>query len=94
MTDKKYAFFEVGGENCQFRSRDVLIQSVKYFCRVDYEDCDIEHCKNCPHGKTLDEWAQKLEDNKDFQAIIDDKDVSYAEIAEVMIKALLGGEDK
>ena len=42
-------------------------------------------------GKTLEEWAQKLEDNKDFQAIIDDKDVSYAEIAEVMIKALLGG---
>lgn len=45
-------------------------------------------------GKTLEEWAQKLEDNKDFQAIIDDKDVSYAEIAEVMIKALLGGGGK
>ena len=57
---KKILITKVGGENCQFRSRDVLIQSVVYFCRVNYEDCDIEHCKNCPHGITIPEAAEKM----------------------------------
>ena len=57
---QKYFIGKCGGENCQFRSRDVLIQSVVYFCRVDYKDCDIEHCKNCPHGITIPEAADKM----------------------------------
>ena len=76
MTEK-YFFGKCGGEDCQFLTNDNI-------CVLDGD------CENCPHGKTMEEWAQKLEDNKYFQAIIDDNDVSYAEIAEVMINALLG----
>ena len=87
MEDKIF-IGKVGGEKCQFRS--VLQKDIYCNCNDEYNP----DCENCPLGKTIEEWAQKLEDNKDFQAIIDDKDVSYAEIAEVMIKALLGGEIK
>ena len=88
MTEKKYLIVEVCNPKCPF-----MTDEIENFCSLEKEMvlCKFE---NCPHGKTLEEWAQKLEDNKDFQAIIDDKDVSYAEIAEVMIKALLGGEVK
>ena len=85
---QKYFIDMCGGEDCQFRS--VLQKDIYCNCKDEYNP----DCENCPYGKTIEEWAQKIEDNKDFQAIIDDKDVSYAEIAEVMIKALLGGEIK
>ena len=92
MTEKKYVILEVGGINCPQIETLSGDESNGQYCKINaMELCSGE---NCPHGKTLEEWAQKLEDNKDFQAIIDDKDVSYAEIAEVMIKALLGGESK
>ena len=85
---QKYFIGKCGGEDCMFRTGVILGE---HQCLKDIEKCSKERCQNCSHGKTLEEWAQKLEDNKYFRAIIDDKDVSYAEIAEVMIKALLGG---
>ena len=88
---QKYFIGKCGGEDCMFRTGVILGE---HQCLKDIEKCSKERCQNCPHGKTIEEMAQKLEDNKDFRAIIDDKDVSYAEIAEVMIKALLGGGGK
>ena len=57
MTEK-YFFGKCGGHNCFYFSSRHFSTAVN-LCMKDYEICDTARCKNCPHGKTMEEWAEK-----------------------------------
>ena len=61
MTEKKYAFLELGGKNCPCRIPAVYHSAiVGYTCGKDKQDCNEQRCKNCPHGKTIDEMCKEI----------------------------------
>ena len=59
MENKKYVFLEVGGEDCQFlRYTDNDIVDGIRQCLIDQKY--RPDCHNCPHGKTLEEMAERI----------------------------------
>lgn len=54
---KKILITKVGGEDCMFRTGVILGE---HQCLKDIEKCSKEHCKNCPHGITISEAADKM----------------------------------
>lgn len=49
---QKYFIGKCGGEDCMFRTGVILGE---HQCLKDIEKCSKERCKNCPHGKTMEE---------------------------------------
>lgn len=88
MTEKKYAFLELGGKNCPCRIPAVYHSAiVGYTCGKDKQDCNEQRCKNCPHGKTKDELeciiAPIIKENQHMMGYEDE-----------IVEALLGGGGK
>ena len=102
---QKYFFGECGGEDCPCRMPAVYHSAiVGYTCGKDKQDCNEQRCKNCPHGKTLEELAkvmaeagyqEKRADNLyrlvPWQNLRRSKKNRFIEIELLKLKALLGG---
>lgn len=56
---EKYFFGKCGGHNCFYFSSRHFSTAVN-LCMKDYEICDTARCKNCPHGITISEAADKM----------------------------------
>lgn len=82
MENKKYAFLEVGGEDCPIRSW--YENRGQFICKKDNYPCSEARYMNCSHGKTIEEMAEHIEW----------EEIAYRSQAKEVIEALLGGEDK